>query len=56
MPGIMSEGANFENHQTTARQPPHRLWHRHRLRLASDKDSLLSRRIGLAWPIVCGPS
>ena len=32
--------------QTTERRPQHRLWHRHRVRLESNKDSALSRRNG----------
>jgi hypothetical protein len=42
MPGIMSEGANFENHQNFGRQLPRRVWRRHRVRLASDIDLILS--------------
>ena len=48
MPGIMSEDANFENHQNFERQLPRRVWRRHRVRLASDIDLILSlRAVGL---------
>ena len=46
MPGIMSEGVNFENRQTTARQPRQRVWHRHRARLELNTGSALSMRNG----------
>ena len=46
MPGIMSEGVNFENHQSSARRSQHRLWHRHRVSLGLNTSSALSRRNG----------
>jgi hypothetical protein len=32
------EDENFDNHQTTERRPRHWLWHRHGVRLESNKD------------------
>jgi hypothetical protein len=36
----------FENHQSAVRQPPHRLWHRHKVSLGLNTSSALSRRNG----------
>ena len=46
MPGIMSEGANSENHQMTGRLSPLPGEHLHRGRPVSDISSTPSKRFG----------
>ncbi len=50
MPGIMTEGPNSENRQTTAR---HRLWHRRKARLELNTGSALSMRTDSVLPEDC---
>ena len=53
MPGIMSEGSNFENHQSSVQQSQHPLWHRHEVRIESNIGSVPSMRTDSVLPEAC---